>query len=47
MDVGGYGGKSLDLDRYLIVPNKCIEEGILEAKPECYPKDKVKSPPFF
>ena len=24
-----------------------IEEGILEAKTECYAKDKVKSPPFF
>ena len=24
-----------------------IEEGILEAKTECYEKDKVKSPPFF
>ena len=23
-----------------------IEEGILEAKTECYAKDKVKSPPF-
>ena len=26
---------------------KTIEEGILEAKTECYEKDKVKSPPFF
>ena len=24
-----------------------IEEGILEAKTECYAKDKVKSPRFF
>ena len=24
-----------------------IEEGILEAKTECYDKDKVKSSPFF
>ena len=24
-----------------------IEKGILEAKTECYEKDKVKSPPFF
>ena len=24
-----------------------IEEGILEAKTECYAKDKVKSPPLF
>ena len=24
-----------------------IEEGILEAKTECYAKDIVKSPPFF
>ena len=24
-----------------------IEKGILEAKTECYAKDKVKSPPFF
>ena len=24
-----------------------IEEGILEAKTECYAKDKVKSLPFF
>ena len=28
-----------------IDPN--IEEGILEAKTECYAKDKVKSPRFF
>ena len=27
--------------------NVFIEEGILEAKTECYAKDKVKSPPFF
>ena len=26
---------------------ECIEERILEAKTECYAKDKVKSPPFF
>ena len=26
---------------------KAIEEGILEAKTECYAKDKVKSPLFF
>ena len=27
--------------------NWAIEEVILEAKTECYAKDKVKSPPFF
>ena len=27
--------------------DESIEEGILEAKTECYEKDKVKSPPFF
>ena len=39
--------------RHLSNPNlwpydtELIEEGILEAKTECYAKDKVKSPPFF
>ena len=30
------------LNRYVV-----IEEGILEAKTDCYEKDKVKSPLFF
>jgi hypothetical protein len=30
-----------------LFPDPAIEEGILEAKSECYTKDKVKSLPFF
>ena len=30
-----------------LLPGEIIEEGILEAKTECYAKDKVKSPPCF
>ena len=30
-----------------IKPNFIIEEGMLEAKTECYAKNKIKSPPFF
>ena len=35
-------------DKYLVkLQMPIIEEGILEAKTECYAKDKVKSPQFF
>ena len=31
---------------HLLERSEPIEEGILEAKTECYEKGKVKSPPF-
>ena len=35
-------------DKYLVkLQMPTIEKGILEAKTECYAKDKVKSLPFF
>ena len=35
-------------DKYLVkLQMPIIEEGILEAKTECYAKDKVKGLPFF
>jgi hypothetical protein len=37
--------KGMVVDQALL--SGTIEEGILEAKTECYEKDKVKSPPFF
>ena len=33
--------------RFCFLGLRDIEEGILEAKTECYSKDKVKSPLFF
>ena len=49
--MGNFWIKSFDFDFGILYYKnkfeKYIEEGIIEAKTECYAKDKVKSPLFF
>ena len=39
--------KFFECSHFIPIKTILIEEGILEAKTECYAKDKVKSPQFF